>query len=59
MKNHYRPDYSSYHVVDYDTMTGKVVKKNTTRVMHMNRHGAVDRHGVCMVILCAIGLPKT
>jgi hypothetical protein len=29
MKNHYRPDFSSYHVVDYDTATGKVVKKNT------------------------------
>lgn len=29
MKNHYRSDYSSYHVVDYDTVTGKVIKKNT------------------------------
>ena len=29
MKNHYRPDFSSYHVVDYDTLTGKVIKKNT------------------------------
>jgi unsaturated chondroitin disaccharide hydrolase len=29
MKNHYRPDFSSYHVVDYDTITGKVLKKNT------------------------------
>lgn len=29
MKNHFRPDNSSYHVVDYDTVTGKVVKKNT------------------------------
>ena len=29
MKNHYRPDYSSYHVVDYDTLTGKVVKRQT------------------------------
>ena len=29
MKNHYRPDYSSYHVVDYDTVTGKVNKKTT------------------------------
>lgn len=29
MKNHFRPNYSSYHVVDYDTVTGKVVKKNT------------------------------
>lgn len=29
MQNHYRPDYSSWHVVDYDTVTGKVVQKNT------------------------------
>lgn len=29
MKNHFRSDYSSYHVVDYDTVTGQVVKKNT------------------------------
>ena len=29
MKNHFRKDNSSYHVVSYDTITGKVVKKNT------------------------------
>jgi len=29
MKNHYRPDFSSYHVVDYDTTTGQVIKRNT------------------------------
>jgi unsaturated chondroitin disaccharide hydrolase len=29
MKNHFRSDFSSYHVVDYDTLTGKVIKKNT------------------------------
>jgi unsaturated chondroitin disaccharide hydrolase len=29
MKNHYRPDNSSYHVIEYDTLTGKVLKKNT------------------------------
>lgn len=29
MKNHFRKDYSSYHVVDYDTATGKVIKKTT------------------------------
>jgi hypothetical protein len=29
MKNHFRPDYSSFHVVDYDTATGKVIKKTT------------------------------
>jgi hypothetical protein len=27
--NHFRPDYSSYHVVSYDTATGQVEKKNT------------------------------
>ena len=29
MKNHFRPDNSCYHVVDYDTLTGKVIKKTT------------------------------
>lgn len=29
MKNHYRSDFSSYHVVDYDTLTGKVLDKAT------------------------------
>lgn len=29
MKNHYRPDFSSWHVVDYDVVTGKVLKKVT------------------------------
>lgn len=29
MKNHYRDDYSSYHVVDYDTITGAVINRHT------------------------------
>ncbi len=29
MKNHYRPDYSSFHVVDYDTISGAVLDKAT------------------------------
>ncbi|GAB3315219.1 glycoside hydrolase family 88 protein [Larkinella ripae] len=29
LKNHFRPDFSSYHVVDYDTLTGQVRQKNT------------------------------
>jgi len=29
IKNHFRPDYSSYHVVSYDTITGKVEAKQT------------------------------
>lgn len=29
LENHFRQDYSSYHVIDYDTITGKVLKRNT------------------------------
>lgn len=29
MKNHFRDDHSSYHVVSYDTLSGEVVKRNT------------------------------
>ena len=29
LNNHFRKDNSSYHVVDYDTKTGKATKKNT------------------------------
>jgi unsaturated chondroitin disaccharide hydrolase len=29
MKNHFRANFSSYHVIDYDTITGNVLKKNT------------------------------
>jgi unsaturated chondroitin disaccharide hydrolase len=31
MKNHFRPDGSSYHVVSYDTITGQPEKKNTAQ----------------------------
>jgi rhamnogalacturonyl hydrolase YesR len=31
LKNHYRSDHSSYHVVDYDLSTGKVSKKKTAQ----------------------------
>lgn len=29
MKNHFRADFSTYHVIDYDTLTGEVLKRNT------------------------------
>jgi len=29
LKNHFRDDYSSYHVIDYDPETGKVLHKQT------------------------------
>jgi unsaturated chondroitin disaccharide hydrolase len=31
MKNHYRPDNSSFHVVDYDVSTGNVLAKQTAQ----------------------------
>lgn len=31
IKNHFRPDYSSYHVVSYDTITGAVEAKQTSQ----------------------------
>jgi rhamnogalacturonyl hydrolase YesR len=31
IKHHFRPDFSSYHVVLYDSTTGKVIKKHTAQ----------------------------
>lgn len=31
MQNHYREDYSSYHVVNYDTISGEVLSKKTAQ----------------------------
>ncbi len=31
IKNHYRPDYSTWHVVDYDPETGAIRHKNTAQ----------------------------
>ncbi|RXF68626.1 glycoside hydrolase family 88 protein [Arcticibacter tournemirensis] len=31
LKNHYRPDYSSFHVVNYDAKTGKVLSRETAQ----------------------------
>jgi hypothetical protein len=31
MKNHFRPDYSTWHVVSYDTISGKVEAKQTAQ----------------------------
>jgi unsaturated chondroitin disaccharide hydrolase len=31
LKNHFRPDYSSWHVVDYDPVSGQVRQKNTAQ----------------------------
>lgn len=31
LENHFRPDYSSFHVIDYDPQTGEVLHKNTAQ----------------------------
>jgi len=31
IENHFRKDYSSYHVVDYDSLIGEVIKKQTNQ----------------------------
>lgn len=31
LKNHFRPDHSSYHVIDYNLQTGQVLKKVTAQ----------------------------
>ena len=31
MKYHFRPDFSSYHVVNYDSITGKVISRQTAQ----------------------------
>ena len=31
MRNHYRPDHSSFHVVDYDSTTGAIIAKKTAQ----------------------------
>jgi len=36
LKNHFREDNSSYHVISFDTLTGEVVKRNT--------HQGFDHH---------------
>ena len=31
LKNHFRPDFSTYHVVNYDSITGKVLNRGTAQ----------------------------
>jgi unsaturated chondroitin disaccharide hydrolase len=57
LKNHFRPDNSSYHVIDYDPETGQVLHKQTTRVLPIARHGPAGKHGDFTVIPCATAKP--
>ena len=57
MNNHFRPDNSSFHVVDYDPESGKAVHKQTHQGIGMTRPGRADRHGGFTVIRRFIALP--
>lgn len=57
MKHHFRPDFSSYHVIDYDTITGQVLKRILIRALPMNLPGHADRHGRSTDIRCVIAKP--
>ncbi|ULT41965.1 hypothetical protein KRR40_46730 [Niabella defluvii] len=55
MKNHFRKDFSTWHVVDYDsTQAGKINKKQPTRDILMNQPGRGERHGLFMDTRCVI-----
>ncbi|MEO8774460.1 MAG: hypothetical protein ABI263_06560 [Gelidibacter sp.] len=58
MKNHFRADYSSVHVVDYDSITGVVRSKQTAMVLQMTILGHADKHGLYMAIPFTIAIPK-
>ncbi|MEO1452018.1 MAG: glucuronyl hydrolase, partial [Bacteroidota bacterium] len=34
LKSHYRPDYSTYHVVDFDSLTGEIIHQGTHQGYH-------------------------
>lgn len=50
MKYHFRPDYSCYHVVSYDTISGQPEKKIHVKVMLINLLGQEDKDGLYMDI---------
>ena len=51
MKCQFRPDYTSYHVAVYDTITGNLIKGVTHRAMQTVPCGRVVKHGQSTDIL--------
>jgi len=53
MKNHFRPDFSSFHVVDYDTITGNIIRRQTHQGFSDNSSWARGQSwGLYGYILC-------
>ncbi len=49
MKNHFRPDYSTYHLVDYDPENGKIIKKQTVQGYNDNSKWARGQDGTLWI----------
>lgn len=45
MHNHFRPDYTCWHVVSYNS-DGTVERNKPTKARTMILHGHADRHGL-------------
>ena len=61
IRNHFRPDYSSYHVVDYDTITGEVLHRHTHQgLAHESAWARGQAWGLYGFTMCyrATGLPE-
>ena len=58
MKYHFRPDYTSYHVAVYDTLTGEFIKGVTHQGYSDDSMWLVVRHGLSMVLQSFIGKQK-
>jgi unsaturated chondroitin disaccharide hydrolase len=57
LKNHFRADNSSYHVIDYDPETGKVLHKQTHQGFADSSAWARGQAWDFTVILCATAKP--
>ena len=59
MKNHFRPDYTSYHVVSYNNERKQWKSNRHTRVKMQNRPGRAAKRGEYTATLPAIAKPGT
>lgn len=59
LQNHFREDYSTFHVVDYDPETGEVEGRTTHQDIHPVLHGQEGKPGPCMVLPWCIEKPIT
>ncbi|MEI9946122.1 MAG: glycoside hydrolase family 88 protein [Chitinophagaceae bacterium] len=51
IKNHFRPDYSSYHVINYNSETGAILEKRTAQGAADASAWARGQAGACMALL--------